>query len=153
LTVGQAGTLLGVSTQTLDGEARGVVALARAGVERPLSAQADRAPVAWRVHDDHDTAVALELPMVEALVVEHEMVVCGLNFFTAPEVAPGHVAIVGRGTSGAWPFRSLGERAQRGSGSPRATLMAPYGADTTKAVLCAVIAIGDHVGQGGPMVR
>ena len=104
LTVGQAGPLLGVSNPKLELEARFVIARERGRDDRHIRAQEDCAPVAWRVHHDHATEVALALPMVEALVVAHERVVFGLNFCNPRAVAPAHLAIVGLGTSGTGPF-------------------------------------------------
>jgi hypothetical protein len=82
LTVGPARKLFRVSKQKLNWEARFVIAIESGRVERCISAQERRMPLAWRVHHDHNTEVAVERHMVEALVIAHKRVVFRINYFT-----------------------------------------------------------------------
>jgi len=61
-------------------EARFVIAIKGERVEHHISAKEQRTPVALRVNHDHDPEVAVELHMVEELVIEHHMVAFRINF-------------------------------------------------------------------------
>jgi hypothetical protein len=52
------------------------------------------------VDHEYDAEVALKLDMVEDLMIEHDPVIFGLNFFKAPEVVPVDLAVIGFGRPG-----------------------------------------------------
>jgi len=86
-------------------------------------------------------------------VVAHDRVVCGLHLFKPREVAPGHLALVGLGTSGPGPLQARVAIAPLGIGAPLAKLMEPAGPDTPHAWLGAVRAVGDPLVQEAHLRR
>jgi len=75
-------------------------------------------------------------------MVDHDLVIFGLNFVKAREGVPVDLAVVGLRTTWAWALVSLVERAEIGVDTQFTYLMQPQATDTASEFLFAVIAIG-----------
>ena len=81
LTVGEAGGLFGVAKEKLDLEPRFVIAVDGQGVEVRIGTEQDRLARFFtaRIDDDHDIEGALEVLMIQALLVQHNVLVVGFD--------------------------------------------------------------------------
>src|SRR5918992_3773273 len=104
-----------------------------------------RSAVVFGVDHENHTEGALELHMVEDLMVDHDRVIFGLHFFKAREVVPVDLAVIGVRTTWSWALGSLVEIAEIGVDTQFANLMQPQVTDTSSEFLFAVIAIGEDI--------
>lgn len=79
MAIGQARKLLGVSTQKRNLEARFVLAIERERVQIDIRAQEYGTPVALGVDDEPHMEIAWELDMVNALMIQHDVIVFGIQ--------------------------------------------------------------------------
>ena len=83
LAIAQSGELFGVAKEKFDLETRFVIAVELQRVEVDIRAEKDNIPVALGVDHDHHLEVALQLYMVEHLMVQHDVLVFGTQALKA----------------------------------------------------------------------
>src|SRR5688500_5526881 len=83
LAMAQTGELCSVAKEKLDLETRFVIAVESLGLQVNIGAEEHRIALALGVDDNDDLEVAFQLHMVEHLMIQHDMLVFGLQALKA----------------------------------------------------------------------
>jgi hypothetical protein len=137
--------LFRVAERKLDVEPRFVILVNAQGLQVPVGTKEDRSAVVCGGDDEDHTEGALELDMVENLMIKHDRVIGRLHLVKTLEVVPGDLAIVSCRAAGTRALRSLVQIAEIGIETPFADLLKPKGMDTRQELRFAVIAIRDDI--------
>ncbi len=153
LAIAQAGKLFGVAKEKLDLKPRFVIVVEPLGLQVDIRAEEYRIAVAVGVDDDYHMEIPFQLHMVEHLMIQHDVLIFGLQALKARQIAPVDFAIIGLLATWTWTFGPLVEITQMGIGSQLANLVQLQGPYARNEFLFAVRAIGDDVTQEAQIMR
>jgi hypothetical protein len=102
---------------------------------------------------NHHLEVAFELHVIEHLMIQHDVVIFGVEAFKAGEITEVHLPIVGLLTTSTGALGTVIEIAQIGIRSQLANLVHAEVDDASHEFLVAVSPIGEHIAQEPQVMR
>ena len=123
LAIAQAGKWFGVAKEKLDLKPRFVIVVEPLGLQVDIRAEEYSIAVAVGVDDDYHLEIPFQLHMVEHLMIQHDVLIFGLQALKARQIAPVDFAILGLLATWTWTFGPLVEITPMGIGSQLANLV------------------------------
>jgi hypothetical protein len=134
-------------------KARLVSAIESQGLQVHIGAKEDRIAIALGMNHNHHLEVAFELHVIEHLMIQHDVVIFGVEAFKAGEITEVHLPIVGLLTTSTGALGTVIERAPIGIRSQFANWVHAEVHDARHEFLVAVSPIGEHVAQEPQVMR